>query len=381
MPIHPIPQHLHRRQPIPGDPLSVPSGIAGVTGGAVTVSSQAATATGFLFDSTISGASVTAPASAPPLAQTIVVTSSSSSTPVPSTASSSSASSNSTIPMSTVIAVCVGTFVALTALVLVGWCLYKRSLRELRKTRTPLRAGHGHNQREQERSRVRSQAWNKLEDVDVVQTKEVDLLGPMEKLTMFKNSISLTPESGQFATYQPSLAPEVDEPRRRPLLGRSYSGRPASWGDEEMTVRADSGISKGAMSPPISRAIPTPPAITSGGSHRWESAVVMHFDEESGVVEEEKKSKNPFVVDKKGKGKERAVEMNPFGDEYGTKMPSPIAHHVANMSTSSTTSSERAMQSLIAVLDVTPEEVEERLRAASIVSNIEDNFPTPPLVP
>lgn len=224
---------------------------------------------------------------------------------------------------------------------------------------------------------MRSQAWNKLEDVvDVVETKEIDSLGPMEKLTMFKNSISLTPGEKEFATYQPSLVPELEEPRRRPLLGRSYTGRPASWGDEELTVRGDSGISKGAMSPPISRAIPTPPAITSYGSHRWESAVVMHFDEESGMVEEEKR-KDPFV-DKKGKGKAREEETNPFGDEYGTKMPSPIAHHMANMSTSSTSSSERAMRSLIAVLDVTPEEVEERLRVASLISNIEDKFPTPP---
>ena len=68
-------------------------------------------------------------------------------------------------------------------------------------------------------------------------------------------------------------------------------------------------------------------------------------------------------------GKGKAVERNPFGDVYGGRLAVP-GHHHANLSSSSTSSNERAIQSLIAALDVTPEEVQERLRVASMQGSI-----------
>ena len=367
MPIHPIPQYLHRRQQDVSEPIPVPTGIAGV-GGTTFEAPPTATASSLVIDTAAGdgGTAVIAPSLAP--FTSIVVTATLSPSASTSSASSSS-SSNKPISLSMVIGVCLAALVGAILLVFIGWWIYKRSAPAIKRRRsgiprTPLR-NNNNARREVELLKTRAEAWNKLDEVDVklaekAQTRQVDSVGPMEKLTMFKNSISLPSADKEsppvtfehhpyIVPFSPNGGEEPQEPRRRPFVGRAVIGG-NSWVSDEATIRVDS---RGAMSPPVSKAIPTPAAVSSYEPHRWESAKVMHFDGESGMVED----RRGYTSVEKGKGREK----------YPSRLlPLPLAHHVANSSTSSTSSNERAIQSLIAALDVTPEEVQERLRVASM---------------
>jgi len=80
--------------------------------------------------------------------------------------------------------------------------------------------------------------------------------------------------------------------------------------------------------------------------------------------------------------------LNPFADQLKHLFTHTLQD--SNTSMTSISSTDRAMQSLIAALDVTPEEIHERLRVASMQSSIQSNntameddasvaeFPLPP---
>jgi hypothetical protein len=198
----------------------------------------------------------------------------------------------------------------------------------------------------------------------------------------------------------------------------------------------------GTMSPTLEMAIPTPLAVQSR-LHHWESAEVLQYDPVDGpksprdqnqFMEATGSQRNPsnpffsarehaskpipsppsrspsnpksppFVSPKLNKGKQRAIEPadNPFGDEH-RPLPAPLppisapAQHTTSASHSSTGSQERALQSLLAVLNIPEAEVQARLRVASMQPSVisavssayteEDDlgvtgsFPLPPSTP
>ncbi|GLB40174.1 hypothetical protein LshimejAT787_0800450 [Lyophyllum shimeji] len=259
------------------------------------------------------------------------------------------------------------------------------------------------------------------------QAKEVDNVAPMEKLTMFKKSPSVrtaythksdepvTIDAHPFAQYHPNLAQELasndkstDLPIARQFLGRVETGPPISWagetvgGEPFLSIRSGR-VESGTASPTLAMAIPTPPA-TSSQLHRWESAEVIHYEEPErdaqdsfGSDSERRKStSNPFFnakdsspikprsrsnstrsrstsvstvtpAPKVDKGKGRAADENPFADDTLPSFPHPFAtNHQQSTSLSSVSSNDRALQSLIAALNISEEQAQERLRVASM---------------
>jgi hypothetical protein len=277
--------------------------------------------------------------------------------------------------------------------------------------------------------------WNKLGDDDdkwegMHRAKGAGEIAPMEKLEMFKKSTpsvyttkttseELPPlnfDSHPFSQYHPGLAKELasaNEPPVPPHLNKADSTA-ISWdgdtvGGSYLSIRSNHRVS-GAMSPSLDMAIPTP-ALTSSEPHRWESAEVLHLEGHTAEVVDPNNSKNPFVhpmerrksehnpffgasvptsVPKVNKGKGREITPpqpistnNPFADATDDiildKTPTrPYFSHTAVSSVSSVSSNDRAIQSLIAALDTTPEEIQERLKVAepSIITDTADSIYT-----
>jgi len=339
-------------------------------------------------------------------------------------------------------------------LVLVGlWC-YKRSGKKGRKggsksPSSPMSASRNA-QSNTDRHRSRQEPWNKLgeKEVDVWEgmvpspsTREVITFpqsasqsspsiarGSVDKLgTMFKSSPSLHSKestssdghggldlgdalagSAQFAQYHPHLAEELAKTVApiRANMARQDTGPPISWDGE--TIGDDDTFQPGhiesshlssaseAMSPII---VKNTPLATSSQAHRWESAEVLHYN--ASEYADDNEAKNPFS-DTESEGRKslnnpffnaqgqatRKKSSNPFTDY--PKRPFTHAQQDSNTSMSSMSSNDRAMQSLIAALDVSPEEIHERLRVASMQpsiqstgSGVEDDasvaeFPLPP---
>lgn len=445
---------LHKRQL----GVAAPTG-AGITNTALTVGTEAATATSLAFDSSAGSGSNTAPPIAisytPVVHTTPSASASDSNSATPSSSVAASSSTSSPIALSTVVGTCIGAFIGASALIILGVWFYRRYSRSLKqryiKTRAPI--PNGRNARvDEQRRRSRLEPWTKLEDGDKWggphQTKEVDVVSPMEKLTMFKKRspsvrtafTHVTHKSDDapfdfvhpFSQYHPSLAKDLasDEkgafmPEPRPFLGRVDANATISW--EAESAKNTSFLSAhtarmegGAMSPTLNMALPTPAAVKSE-PHRWESAEVVHFSEGQSAeiidpAEEESSNRrsapNPFFnaqeyghqrshsksssrsrsrsnsVSKqshKGKDRERIVSMDPFSDPL--PKPSFVYHH-ATTSSASSASNERAIQSLKAVLDVSEEEIQSRLRVASMQPSVisamygddevTEKFPIPP---
>ncbi|KAF5371847.1 hypothetical protein D9615_009546 [Tricholomella constricta] len=422
---HVAPRHLHKRQVV--DPLAPPTGVAGIENTATTVDATA-TATNLVFDTAAPSVTLSAPnlgITTTPVT-TVKATPTAtpeSSTPTPSVASAAS----SPIPMSTVVGACVGALIGAVALILLGLWFYRRYSRSLKQHARSRRAlGTARNiGGDQSRRRSHLEPWNKLEDGDdkwegMYQAKEVDNVAPMEKLTMFKKTPSVrtaythrsdepvTFDSHPFAQYHPNLAQELasndkapELPIARQFLGRVDTGPAISWdgetvGDSSYLSIRSNRLTSGAMSPTLNMAIPTPPA-TSSPLHRWESAEVLEYEDPDfnnpfGAGSERRKSShNPFFnahsispsksgtrsrsnstrkadaqLSKVDKGKGRAADDDPFSDNFSS-IPRPfVTSHTASGSLSSVSSNDRALQSLIAALDVSEEEVQERLRVASM---------------
>lgn len=330
--------------------------------------------------------------------------------------------------MGTVIGSCVGAFAGASLLILIGLWFYKRYSRSLKargNARGPLSHNRNINADEQRRSRL--EPWNKLDDnddkwEDMYQTKEMketEQVAPMEKLTMFKKTPSVrtayTHKSTNIASFDfpqtysdigATQAQATPMPVPRPFLGRVDVNPEMTSSWETQTAGDGSYLSVrsqadgGRMSPTTDMAIPTPNPVASE-AHKWESAEVVHYSDAASDPEagNRKSAHNPFfnaqdtdfqprsrsnsvVKSAKSKGKERmrysnvsavsaAASVNPFEDINEHLPPRPtFVQHAATSSSASTESKERALQSLIAALDVSEDEVKDRLRIASMQPSV-----------
>jgi len=375
----------HHKNRQDSEPPPVPTAISGLSNSAATVGTQAATDTQLSIDPSAPHTSISIATQSPALPLTSIETPSASNTPPPS-------SSNSTKPISigTVITACVGALVGAVVLVLIALWLYRRSGRRPRKSRTPHSPLHASRSArgEFDRSRSRLERWNKLDDNQgdrwetqfPAQTKEVEHtnLAPMEKLTMFKSSPSLhsgDKSSSSSSQQSHGLGDGYDRPELGPPLPRELLGRAdvASWdsgshGNDSMmpSVRSKEFWPSGTVS-----AQRTPPATSNHESYRWETAEVMHVDdeyrgEEDGVMRRGRGGSfsNPFFGAShdsvKGHTRSRSgsyarsrtnsmVSVNPFS--AGQEAIPQVPKRRGSDDDSSTYNANRAIQSLIAALD------------------------------
>ncbi|KAI0926058.1 hypothetical protein AcV5_008622 [Taiwanofungus camphoratus] len=221
----------------------------------------------------------------------------------------------------------------------------------------------------------------------------------------------------EFSKYHPNLAAELAlEQPSRPFAKREDSG--ISW--DGSTVADESFLSmrsveSGTMSPTMVMAKVTPPATTA--IHKWESAEVLTMEEENvsgpkevqnpfaDVTEERRGASNPFfnaqemnrrstISHSRSRSRSRSDShtsrvsrarsmalsaresqriSNPFADVHDVpvyRVSPPAAAHVQKDSVASGSSAnlfnEHAMKSLLAALDLTQDQVEERLRVVSM---------------
>ncbi|KAF8962783.1 hypothetical protein BDZ97DRAFT_1759135 [Flammula alnicola] len=427
---HGRPLHLPKRD----DPLGVPTTVAGIINTATSVDpGAAASATGLAYD----GSATASTQSPPPLAITdsnipVITITNSPANPTDSSTESSAptelaaAASTKPISMSTVVGSCIGAFIGASALIVLAIWFYRRYSQSLKKRanmRGPLM--HRNINGDQQRRRSRLEPWNKLEDDDdkwedmyqTKETKEVDQVAPMEKLTMFKKTPSVRtaythkstdvsafdfPQS--YAAFDPKLAETLSTgssqmPEPRPFMGRVDGQTTHSWDSDTVASKSYLSVRSmpggGAMSPTLHMAIPTPPPMFSQ-AHKWESAEVVHYSEAQSAEtvdplddgDQRKSTHNPFfnarddeprirsrsnsvAKSPSAKGKERMrYSMDPF-DDINEQMPRPqFIHHTVSSSSSSVESKEKALQSLIAALDIPEEEVRDRLRIASMQPSV-----------
>ena len=374
------------------DPASMPIG-EGISG-ATTGSSTAVTATGLAVDP---GASAGPTFTAPPF--TIVAT------PPSSSSTQLTNSASNPIPVSTVIGSCIGAFVFVSALIIAGFWFYRRYTESLKRQAL----ARGRNLQNDKRRR-----WNKLEDDEdkwegMNQTKEVDQVVPMEKLTMFKRAASVRTAYTQKSVddhtlaYPQSFAPfdanlvrtlsaDIDPKSQPSQVANSVKGQipnnippPSSLGEP--------------LSSSLNMAIPTPEA-TVLQSHKWESAEVVQYEGSSAEVvepsvqdkEARRSMHNPFFGSQEyirsrsnshthaeeksanAKGKERMhdsmtsslLSSDPF-EALVAQLPKPvITHHQTTDSSASAESKTRALQTLMGALELSEDEINERLRVASM---------------
>ena len=229
----------------------------------------------------------------------------------------------------------------------------------------------------------------------------------------------------EFTKYHPNLAQELSlNIPKKPFAaaGRQDSG--VSWdgetlGDDSFLSLHSARVESGTMSPTMVMAKMTPPATVSA-LHRWESAEVLHTEEEEARIVPQ--SKNPFaemVEEQRSRGTNlnpffNAQDMNrrsragrsrsnsrtsrtsraqslvrsdtlntvnnPFLDPHDAvpvsaiEMPTPNSlPHSPPLPTGASVQmlgSEHAMASLIAALDLSKEAVEERLRVVSMQGSV-----------
>jgi hypothetical protein len=347
--------------------------------------------------------------------------------------------------MSTVIGACVGAFIGAAAFILLAVYFYRRysqSLKQRHYRRGAPRSAFNdtrNSRADGDRRRSKAEAWDKLNDNDMEdkwesmnsgkqpvnrEVKEMDTLSP-SSMGMFQKSPSSishsnyhtaedSPTTAAFKLNHPYASSKSAVPDAKELLGREPqsllsqidSGPPLSWTDSKSSFLSSTRLSGGAMSPSLSMAIPTPPAVRTE-IHHWESAEVVHYSETAEVVQD-RQSKglaNPFfnaveypapllsggstasyqsahsrnsstatiqqadIVASSAKGKERVVSIDPFRDP----LPKPkFIHHIATNSTSSS-DNERAIRQLVAAAsldDLGEDEVQRRLRVASMQPSI-----------
>ncbi|KAI0370394.1 hypothetical protein BV20DRAFT_296472 [Pilatotrama ljubarskyi] len=420
--------------------------------GVATVST-APEGTALAFDT--AAASIQITGSAPPLVpggQAITITSSSAatSTPLPTSSAtvaadaSSAASKSHQIPLGSVIAICVGAFIGVVAIICLAYAWFRR------KTDKLSAAARRNAEGEAEQQRNRGKDFNKLRDSEKPKggdapppspgTREPILDSDEKNFSMFKKSPSIrtayttktTTDEDQlmdlpkldFTKYHPSLAQELAlEHPDKPFAARQESG--VSWdgetlGDDSFLSMRSVRVESGTMSPTMVMAKMTPPA-TASAIHRWESAEVLNADEEAAIAaqsrnpfaemaEERRSRNNPFFNAQEMNRNSRAIRSrsnsrasrtsraqslvrpdsrvtmpntNPFlelqesvpvsaMDSYTPDALSPNAGLPLKPSVASGTSAQafggndRAMASLIAALDLSKEEVEERLRVVSM---------------
>jgi len=377
------------------DPITEPTA-TGIAGGAVTATGTIV-GTSLVFDPV---------ATTGPLPPTPVFTVIQSTTPTPSLLQSAdasgvtSSSSSKSIPLGAVIGSCIGAFIALSIFIILIIWFYRRhsaSLKKQAKVRGPLT--HDRNlETDKQRRRSRLESWKKLEEgKDTHQTKEVDQVVPMEKLTMFKRAASVRTAYTQKSVDEPPLTyPRSFAPFDTNLVRKLSADdttvslpQPASNANSTTKGQTPSGLSpSNTLGEPLSSlnmAIPTPEA-TVLKPHKWESAEVVHYAEgqsaqvvePSGQDKDGRSTQNPFFGSQdynrsisnppSAKGKEHLHDsLISSVSSVDTQLPKPVfVHHQATDSSTSTQSKDRALQALIVALDLPEDEVRERLRVASM---------------
>lgn len=326
----------------------------------------------------------------------------------------------SVIPLSTVVGVCVGVFIGAGILICLSVWFYRRSSRRppaLRaRQQQPLAKFHGVNP---------ATPWTRFDDGEDQwegRNEMSERRGPTNVLippgtqqpkSPFSSQKSLVSDdnfgsehhrSMPFSHYHPKFPePTVLEPPRPVGIGNqstpSFDGSTAGTLLSLGTVRIESG----KMSPTFNVAKMTPPA-TASKLHRWESAEVIDPDADAQEIEvphdpfsekstpttysptdtfgDRKSLHNPFFNAHPGVHSRRPsatrkpdmtvpVASDPFNkdEEEVMDMPKPkFISHAAQESSSSGGSlgNEKALQSLIAALELPQEVIEERLRIASM---------------
>jgi hypothetical protein len=267
----------------------------------------------------------------------------------------------------------------------------------------------------------RRRPWSKLEDdedkwANTNQTKEVDHVVPMEKLTMFKRAASVRTAYTQKSvddhtlTYPQSFAPfDVNLVR---TLSADFTIVPQSQSsDVAVSINAPklspSTTNFGEpLSSSINMAIPTPEA-TVLQLHKWESAEVVQYEgqyaegAESYAQDKEVKSlHNPFFGSQEynrtrpdppsnekspnAKVKERIIQdsisasllsSDPF-EALVTQLPIPLVHRPTDLLTYPQGKT-RALQTLMGALELSEDEVRDRLRVASLQLSDVSAYATP----
>jgi len=319
-------------------------------------------------------------------------------------------SSNNKFSMGAVIGICVGAFVGAVLLICVGVFAYRRSFRRPSNARRPPgSAGRS----------GRDTTWNKLgDDQDRWeghgQTKEVNNTGLKKVPSVLKKTpsqkvlvqefastkrSSLTEHdlaTAPFSKYHPHLAEELAQPPRPFAENKeklSWDGTTVSSAvkDESFLSLRSVHIESGTMSPTLGPAKMTPPA-TASSIHHWESAEVVHPDQYDTLDQlpenpfadysqpvTSKSHSNPFFGAQQNRPSARKHSLSdkdPFVDGNSVARIPGFSHSQTDsvMSTSSADVTDRAMKSLIAALELPQEEVERRLRIASMQPSEISNY-------
>lgn len=353
----------------------------------------------------------------------IVVTTTKSSTNTPSQTSTETpalSGAKSEIPLSTVIGVCIGAFVGAGLLICFSIWFYRRSSRRPPPRRArhqqPLAQSHGVNPaapwtrfddgEDKWEGRNEMSEKNGVANVDLppVTQRPTSPHSTGKTLTSddhFRSEHDATRQSLPFSQYHPKLPSQMalEPPRALGVDDRSTTtpeGSTASTFLPLGTVHIESG----KMSPTFNMAKMTPAAITSR-LHQWESAEVVDPDAHAQEVEvhhdpfsekstptsysptetfgDRRSFRNPFFNAHPGTHSRRpsatrkqstmSVSSDPFTKDEIMVMPKPnyVSHSPQESSSSGgSVGNEKAMQSLIAALDLPQEVIEERLRIASM---------------
>ncbi|KAF8807009.1 hypothetical protein BYT27DRAFT_7167332 [Phlegmacium glaucopus] len=380
------------------DPIIEPTG-AGISSVSTATATTTAT-TGLVFDPSQTGSFPTAPLLAFPQSTTPTT----SQTSATQSADAASAPSSKSISLGAVIGSCVGAFIVVSILIILGIWFYRRYSASLKKqAKARGRVANDRNlETDKQRRRSRLEPWNKLEEgkdkwEDTHQTKEVNQVVPMEKLTMFKRGASVRTAYTQKSvdetplTYPQSFAP-FDANLVRKLSADDAAvphPRPSLNTKGQTSNLSPSNTLGEPLSPSLNMAIPTPEA-TVLQPHKWESAEVVHYAEgqsaeavePSSQDKDVRSTQNPFFGSQdhvsrsntpNAKGKERMhdsmMSSDPF-EALDTPLSKPVFVHQATDSSTSSRGKDRALQALIAALDLPEDEVRERLRVASMQPSV-----------
>lgn len=323
------------------------------------------------------------------------------------------------IPLSTVIGVCIGAFFGAGLLISFSVWLYRRSSRRppARRARQqrPLAHSHGVDPAAPwTRFDDGEDDWEGRNEMSERKGPQNDTLPSVTQRTAgpppSRKSLASDDEFGSehhqmppFSQYHPQLSESLGLDPPRPIRVDNQSMR-STGGSAAGTFLSLGGvrIESGKMSPTFNVAKMTPPA-TASKPHRWESAEVIDPDADAQELEvphdpfsekstpttyspaetpgDRKSFHNPFFNAHPGvhsrrpsttrKSSAMSISSDPFNkdDEEMMAMPTPkFISHTANESSSSSGSlgNEKALQSLIAALDLPQEVIEERLRVASM---------------
>ena len=352
----------------------------------------------------------------------IVVTTTMSSTHTPSqtpTETPALSGAKSEIPLSTVIGVCIGTFIGASLLICFSVWFYRRSSR-----RPPPRRARHQQHLAQSHGINPAAPWTRFDDGEdkwegrneISEKNEVANvdLPPMNQrptsphstgksLTSdghFGSEHDVTRQSLPFSQYHPKLPSQMTLGPPRSLGVDDRSTTPEGSTTGTFLPLGTVHIESGKMSPTFNMAKMTPPA-TASRLHRWESAEVVDPDAHAQEVEvhhdpfsekstptsysptetfgDRRSFHNPFFNAHPGipsrrpsvtrKQSAMSVSSDPFIKDEIMVMPKPsYVSHAPHESSSSggSVGNEKAMQSLIAALELPQEVIEERLRIASM---------------